>query len=135
MSEPQRPGQSEFIVTLQRLHAAQLDATTPEAREATPDTTRFETRSAFQLDRDRRTFSTRFGSLRADGVNNLDASLIKNTQILERLQVQIRFEMFNVLNRTQFNGPELNPTNANFGKITSAANLPRAVQLGIRLRW
>jgi len=34
MSDPERPGQSEFIVTLQRLHAAQLAAATPEAREA-----------------------------------------------------------------------------------------------------
>ena len=99
------------------------------------DTTRFETRSAFQLDRNRRRFPTRFGNLRADGVNNLDASLIKNTQIFERLQLQIRLEMFNVLNRTQFNGPELNPTNGNFGRITSAANLPRVLQLALRFRW
>jgi hypothetical protein len=34
MSEPERPGQSEFILTAQRLHAAQLAATTPEEREA-----------------------------------------------------------------------------------------------------
>ena len=44
-------------------------------------------------------------------------------------------EMFNVLNRTQFNGPELNPTNGNFGRITSAANLPRVLQLALRFRW
>jgi hypothetical protein len=80
-------------------------------------------------------FPTRFGRLRSDGVNNLDASLIKNTQIFERFQVQIRAEMFNALNRTQFNSPETNPTSGNFGRITSAANLPRAVQLALRLRW
>lgn len=99
------------------------------------DITRFETRANQQLDKNRRVFPTRFGRLRSDGVNNLDASLIKNTQIFERLNLQFRAEMFNALNRTQFNGPETNPTNANFGRITSAANLPRAVQLALRLRW
>jgi hypothetical protein len=99
------------------------------------DTTRFETASNRQLDRNRRTFPTRFANLRADGVNNMDASLIKNTQIAERLTLQLRAEMFNVFNRSQFNGPELNPTNNNFGRITSAANLPRVMQLALRLRW
>jgi hypothetical protein len=65
----------------------------------------------------------------------MDASLIKNTDITERVILQLRAEMFNVFNRAQFNGPELNPTNANFGRITSAANLPRAIQLAARLRW
>ena len=99
------------------------------------DITRFETVSNRQLDRNRRTFPTRFAKLRADGVNNMDASLIKNTQIAERLTVQLRAEMFNVFNRSQFNGPELNPTNNNFGRITIAANLPRVMQLALRLRW
>jgi hypothetical protein len=65
----------------------------------------------------------------------MDASLIKNTQVAERLTVQLRAEMFNVFNRSQFNGPELNPTNNNFGRITIAANLPRVMQLALRLRW
>jgi hypothetical protein len=99
------------------------------------DTTRFETRASQQLAQNRRVFPTRFGRLRSDGVNNLDASLIKNTQIFERLNLQFRAEMFNALNRFQFNGPETNPTSGNFGRITSAANLPRAVQLALRLRW
>jgi hypothetical protein len=99
------------------------------------DTTRFETVANRQLDRNRRTFPTRFGNLRAAGVNNLDTSLIKNTFIAERFTIQLRAEMFNALNRTQFNGPELNPTSGNHGRITSAANLPRAVQLALRLRW
>jgi hypothetical protein len=99
------------------------------------DTSRFETNPAMQLDRNRRVFPTRFGNLRSDGVNNLDASIIKNIPIVERLQAQFRVEMFNALNRTQFNGPETNPTSGNFGLITSASNLPRAVQLALRLRW
>ncbi|HYI94531.1 MAG TPA: carboxypeptidase regulatory-like domain-containing protein [Bryobacteraceae bacterium] len=99
------------------------------------DTARFETRANQQLGQNRRVFPTRFGRLRSDGVNNLDASVIKNTQISERLNLQFRAEMFNALNRFQFNGPETNPTSGTFGRITSAANLPRAVQLALRLRW
>lgn len=34
MSTPERPGLSDFIRTMQQLHAAQLSAETPEAREA-----------------------------------------------------------------------------------------------------
>lgn len=34
MSEPERPGQSEFILAAQRLHAAQIAAATPDEREA-----------------------------------------------------------------------------------------------------
>jgi hypothetical protein len=99
------------------------------------DITRFETVANRQLDRNRRTWPTRFSSLRVDGVHNVDASLIKNTPITERVILQFRAEMFNVFNRAQYNGPETNPTNANFGRITSAANLPRSVQLALRLRW
>ena len=99
------------------------------------DTSRFETNASRQLGQNRRVFPTRFGSLRTDGVNNLDASLIKNIPIVERFRAQFRAEVFNVLNRTQFNGPETNPTSGNFGRITSAANLPRAVQLALRLQW
>ena len=99
------------------------------------DVTRFERTANRQLDRNRRPWGYRYTACRADGVNNVDASLIKNIRIVERLQLQLRAEMFNALNRTQFNGPELNPTNANFGKITSAANLPRSLQLAARFRW
>lgn len=34
MSDPERPGQSPFLLAAQRLHAAQLAASTPEEREA-----------------------------------------------------------------------------------------------------
>ncbi|MBC7925513.1 MAG: TonB-dependent receptor, partial [Bryobacteraceae bacterium] len=99
------------------------------------DVTRFERAANRQLDRNQRTFNSRFANLRADGVNNVDASIIKNIKLVERFQLQIRAEAFNLLNRTQFSAPELTPTNQNFGRITGAANLPRALQLAARFRW
>ena len=99
------------------------------------DTSRFNRNAAQQLDRNLRTFSRAFPGYRGHGVNNIDMSLFKDIQIAERFIAQLRGESFNAFNRTQFNGPELNPTNGNFGRITSAANLPRTYQLALRLRW
>lgn len=108
-----------------------------EARnlERTFDVTRFNQNPREQLDRNVRTFSRAFPGYRGHGVNNLDASVFKEVPITERLQAQLRLEAFNAFNRTQFNAPELSPTNTNFGRITSAANLPRSLQLALRLRW
>lgn len=99
------------------------------------DIDRFERASNRQLDRNIRTFGSRFGNLRADKIANLDASLIKNIGITERVVAQLRAEMFNSLNRATYNEPDTNPTSGTFGRITSAANLPRALQLALRIRW
>lgn len=95
------------------------------------DTTRFETTAAAQLDRNVRTFP----GYRVDKINNIDISMIKNIRIVERFTAQLRVEAFNAFNHTIFNGPEVSATSGNFGKITSASNLPRAFQLALRLRW
>lgn len=99
------------------------------------DTTRFERAPALQLDRNVRTFPQAFTAYRGDIIQNVDLSVIKNIRIVERFTLQLRGEAFNAFNRTNFNGPELNPTVQNFGRITSAANLPRALQLALRLRF
>jgi hypothetical protein len=99
------------------------------------DTTRFNTVSAQQLASNIRTFSSRFSNLRGDAIRNLDVALIKNTQIVERVNLQFRAESFNVVNRPQFSNPSLSATSANFGKITSQANFARLIQLGLRVTW
>jgi hypothetical protein len=99
------------------------------------DTTRFQTDSRAQLDRNIRTFPSRFSNLRQDGVKNVDLSVIKDTKITERVNLQYRFEAFNAFNRPTFNAPSLTPTDRNFGEITGQANLNRTVQMGLRLKW
>ncbi|HEY1343233.1 MAG TPA: TonB-dependent receptor, partial [Bryobacteraceae bacterium] len=99
------------------------------------DTKRFVTASNQQLSFNIRTFPSRFGDLRQDATNNLDASLLKNTRLSERLNLQLRFETFNTLNHVRFSAPNLSATSSSFGRITGQDNLARNVQLGARLVW
>jgi Carboxypeptidase regulatory-like domain len=99
------------------------------------DTTRFNTNSSQQLSNNVRTFPTRFGNLRQDGANNIDLSLIKNTYVTERVNLQLRVESFNAFNHPEFDAPNLTPTSTGFGKITNQPNLARAIQIGGRLVW
>ncbi len=99
------------------------------------DVSRFETVAANQPASNIRSFQRRYTAYRADKIDNMDLSVIKNIRLIERWTLQFRAESFNAFNRTNFNGPQLNPTNRTFGQITSAANLPRTYQLALRLRF
>jgi hypothetical protein len=94
----------------------------------------FNTQAGFlqdQLQNNVRYFPLRFGFLRNDGVNNWDASLIKNTRINERYNFQFKAEFLNTLNRAQLPGPNTDPRNALFGEIraNNQSNYPRRIQL------
>jgi len=82
-----------------------------------------------------RTFPTRFPALRLPATNNVDASIIKNTRIYERLNLQYRCEFFNAFNHPVMNGPNLTPTSSAFGTITSVYNQERHIQMALRLTW
>jgi hypothetical protein len=80
-----------------------------------------------------RTFPSRFSGFRGHGLDLLDLSLIKNFSFTETIKLQLRGEFINAFNHAQFNNPNLDPTSSNFGKITSQANLPRDIQIGLKL--
>jgi Carboxypeptidase regulatory-like domain/TonB dependent receptor len=80
-----------------------------------------------------RTFPSRLSGLRSQPLNLWDISLIKNFPFTERTRLQLRGEFLNAFNHPQFNNPILDPLSSNFGRVTSQANLPRNVQLGIKL--
>ena len=52
-----------------------------------------------------------------------------------RREVDLRFEGYNVLNRTVFGTPNTNISSTNFGMVTTQANTPRAVQLALKFLW
>jgi hypothetical protein len=74
---------------------------------------------------------------RIPGTDNLTASLFKELPLgfHEGAKLQIRLEAFNVLNRVQFASPDTNVGDATFGEITSQANQPRQLQIGLKLYY
>jgi hypothetical protein len=74
------------------------------------------------------------GILHAPGINNWDLTLMKNTRIGERRNVQFRAEFFNAWNHPQFLLPNVNLSSPAFGTITAAKD-GRQVQLGLKLYY
>ena len=80
------------------------------------------------------------------GLATWDFSVLKDTAIRERLSVQFRAEIFNILNRANFNTPNLivftPPTATNLtglsgtaGAITSTSTTARQVQFALKFLW
>ena len=70
--------------------------------------------------------------LEGPGLANVDASAFKNFRILERLQMTLRWEIFNLFNRPNFANPVASASSAQFGQITSAGS-PRIMQVALKL--
>jgi hypothetical protein len=71
--------------------------------------------------------------VREAGVRNFDFSMQKNFSVTERLRAQFRGEFFNIFNMPQFGRPGTVLGNPTFGVISSQANSPRQIQLGLKL--
>jgi hypothetical protein len=74
-------------------------------------------------------------SLRGPAYENWDLALFKNVKIRELVNVQFRAESFNALNTPEYNGPNTSFGSSSFGQITSDANFPRYLQLGLRVSY
>jgi hypothetical protein len=74
------------------------------------------------------------------GVAAWDFSAVKDTAIHERMSLQFRAEIFNLLNRANFNTPNLivftpSGVSGTAGAITSTSTTARQVQFGLKLLW
>jgi hypothetical protein len=87
------------------------------------------------------------------GLTTWDCSLMKKIPIRERLRLQFRAEIFNALNRANFNTPNLivavltpppagsttastaSQINPTAGQITSTSTTSRQIQFGLKLMW
>jgi len=83
-------------------------------------------------------------SLTGPGLATWDFSVMKNTPIHERLSLQFRAEIFNILDRANFNTPNLilatlsgtTPVaNPAAGVVTSTSTSSRQIQFGLKLLW
>jgi len=83
-----------------------------------------------------RVFPRWFNGLRADGLNQWNANLLREIPIYERLRMQFRADVINLQNRSQMSSPEMNPTSTNFGRVTSqTSSLNRFYQVQMRLQF
>jgi hypothetical protein len=73
--------------------------------------------------------------LRGPSNSNQSASLKREFVVREGVKLALQADAFNVFNWVRFAAPNLNITNANFGKITAVANSPRAVQFNARISF
>jgi hypothetical protein len=71
--------------------------------------------------------------LKAAGIANYDLTVVKKTSLTERFNLEFRTEFFNLFNRVQFADPGTSLGNPQFGIVSSTQNLPRLIQLGLRL--
>lgn len=89
---------------------------------------------------------SRRDTLIGPGLATWDFSVMKNVTIREGLNLQFRAEMFNLLNRANFNTPNLilavlppgattPQANPDAGAITSTSTTARQVQFGLKLLW
>jgi hypothetical protein len=80
--------------------------------------------------------------LQGPGLATVDASMIKNTAIGERMNLQFRAELFNLLNRANFATPNPvvftsagTPPVSTAGTISATSTTSRQIQLGLKLIW
>jgi len=65
-------------------------------------------------------------------LTNFDLALYKTFTVTERVRVQFRAEAFNGTNTAEFDSPNAQVRNPNFGQINSAGR-PRNLQLGLKV--
>jgi hypothetical protein len=79
-----------------------------------------------------RTLPSRWDGFRGQAYTNWDMSFVKGLE-LGRVRAQIHIELYNAFNDVFYNTPNLSPTSADFGKVSSQNNLPRNIQIGMKL--
>lgn len=73
-------------------------------------------------------------TLRADGIRNLDLSLMKDFRITERVKFRFAADAFNALNGTMFNAPNGSVTTAPFMRVQSS-RAARDLQFSLKLTY
>ena len=106
-----------------------------------PDQTQWFNKAAFSL---LPAFTPRSNPWQYDDIRgpqqfNMDASLVKSFQIVERVRFELRMDVFNVMNNITWADPDTNVNSANFGRSANnnqaTETYGRRTQLGLRLQF
>ena len=75
--------------------------------------------------------------LRGFSQKRIDLGLSKNTKITERVGLEFRWDVFNILNNVNFATPNnvIGETGTDFGKITDTIGGPRVMQFGMKVKF
>jgi hypothetical protein len=82
-----------------------------------------------------RTVPRTLTALPIDGVRNWDLRVQKVFTVRERIRVQAMVQGLNLTNHTQFNGPDITPTDSAFGFVNTQRNVPRFIELSLRIQF
>jgi hypothetical protein len=74
-----------------------------------------------------------YTEMRAANSYNESFGLMRKIKLSEKVALTLRGEFFNAFNRVVFGAPVANVSAANFGRVTSQANLPRQGQVSARI--
>jgi hypothetical protein len=121
-NRPNSTGQSAVIGT---------SRTRGEALNKWFDTAAFLQPASFTLGNVGRTLP----DVRGPSLFGLDLSLIKNTKLSERAQLQLRFEYFNVTNTPPFGQPNTALGSGAFSRVQTTVLLPRVGQVAAKINF
>ena len=85
-----------------------------------------------QLASNIRTIRSKWNGLSTPRYTNWDMSFVKGFQF-GSIQPQLHIELYNAFDDVFYNNATLTTNSANFGKVTSQNNLPRNIQIGIKV--
>jgi hypothetical protein len=74
-------------------------------------------------------------SMKSQGLDNWDFSISKMFDITERMKLKFTSDIFDLFNHAQFAIPNGSQNTGAFGQVTHQNNLPRTIQLALRLSF
>jgi hypothetical protein len=91
--------------------------------------------SRINLSDNYRTFPEYLPGFRGQGQNTVDIEAMKKFGLGEKRNLEVRCDFLNAFNHPEFANPVLTPTSGSFGTVTSQANFPRNIQVGLWLNF
>jgi hypothetical protein len=83
-----------------------------------------------------RVFPQYINGVRGDKLLQTNANIHRNIRVFEKVTMQLRMDVFNVFNRSQFSDPDTNPNDTTFGKVTAqTGSQNRFVQIQGRIQF